>query len=157
MSAPAAFLDRDGVLIVDSGYPHRADQLVFIPGAAAAVCRLNEAGFTVVVVTNQSGVGRGYFTEADMHRFHGWMDQALGEAGARLDAIYACPSPDDAHPDRKPNPGMILTAAKDLELDLSRSILIGDKGSDIEAASRAGVKGFLFLGGDLDVFVASLL
>jgi D-glycero-D-manno-heptose 1,7-bisphosphate phosphatase len=166
MTAKAAFLDRDGVLIVDSGYPHRREHLKFIEGAGAAVRRLHAAGFRVVVATNQSGVARGFFTEVEMEAFHQLMIEALREEGAEIDAIYACPHHPDAvveayrhpdHPDRKPNPGMLLRAMADLAIDPSESILIGDKPSDLEAAGRAGVRGYLFEGGDLEGFVAELL
>jgi D-glycero-D-manno-heptose 1,7-bisphosphate phosphatase len=166
MNDRAAFLDRDGVLIVDRGYPHKPEHLVFVKGAGAAVRRLREAGFRVVVVTNQSGVARGYFTEAEMEAFHRLMIDALRAEGAVIDAIYVCPFHPDAaveayrhpdHPDRKPNPGLILRAIHDLSLDAEGSILIGDQPSDLEAARRAGIKEFLFEGGDLDAFVRMLL
>jgi D-glycero-D-manno-heptose 1,7-bisphosphate phosphatase len=166
MSRPAVFFDRDGVLIVDSGYPHRPEHLVFLKGAAAAVRRVNEAGLAAVLVTNQSGVARGLFTEEQMHAFHDLLAEALAAEGARLDAVYACPYLPDAaveayshpdHPDRKPNPGMLLRAIADLDLDPARSVMIGDKPSDVEAARRAGVKGVLFEGGDLDAFVRGVL
>ena len=165
MKAKAAFLDRDGVLIVDSGYPHKAEDLVFIDAAAAAIRRLRHAGFHIVVVTNQSGVARGLFTLDQMHAFHTLMRERLAADGADIDAIYTCPYLPDApvaefshpnHPDRKPNPGMVLRAIADLDLDPDRSILIGDKDSDMEAARRAGVTGARFHGGDLDAFVAML-
>lgn len=167
MSRPAAFLDRDGVLIHDCGYPHRPDQLKMMEGATAAVKRLNDAGFVTVIVTNQSGIARGYFSEDTMHAFHKLLVAELAKGGANIDAIYFCPfhkvavearyeHPD--HPDRKPNPGMLIRAAKDLDLDLSEnSLMIGDNISDTEAARRAGVRGYLFRGGDLDQFVASIL
>jgi len=166
MSRPAAFLDRDGVLIVDSGYPHRPDQLVLIPGAAEAVKRLNEAGYVTVIVTNQSGVARGMFDEETMHGFNALLVERLGEAGARIDAVYACPFHADAvdaryrhpdHPDRKPNPGMLLKAITEHDLDPARSLMIGDQPSDMEAARRAGVAGYRFEGGDLDHLVAAAL
>lgn len=166
MSRPAAFLDRDGVLIEDVGYPHRPEHLRFIRGAAAAVRRLNEAGLPVIVVSNQSGVGRGYFTRAQMDAFMALAVSGLAEQGARIDAVYVAPHHPAAaleeyrhpdHPDRKPNPGMILRAAEEHDVDLGRSILIGDKESDLEAARRAGVRGYLFEGGDLDAFVAGIL
>lgn len=166
MTGKAAFLDRDGVLIVDRGYPHRREHLVFVKGAGAAVRRLHEAGYRVVVATNQSGVARGYFTEAQMEEFHRLMVEALAAEGAQIDAVYACPYLPEArveayrhpdHPDRKPNPGMLLRAIDDLELDAAQCIMIGDKPSDVEAARRAGVRGYLFEGGDLDAFVAQVL
>ena len=162
MSRPAAFLDRDGVLIVDCGYPHRPDQLVLIPGAAEAVKRLNEAGYVTVIVTNQSGVARGLFSEETMHEFNRQLIQRLAEGGGRIDAVYACPFHEKAvearyrhpdHPDRKPNPGMLLRAIADHGLDPARSFIIGDRESDLQAGVRAGVAGHLFAGGDLDAFV----
>ncbi len=163
---PAAFLDRDGVLIVDSGYPHRPDQLVLIPGAAEAVKRLNDAGYMTVIVTNQSGVARGMFSEETMHDFNRLLVERLAEGGGRIDAVYACPFHSEAvdaryrhpdHPDRKPNPGMLLKAAAEHGLDLGRSLMIGDQPSDMEAARRAGVTGHRFTDGDLDQFVRDLL
>ena len=167
MKRPAAFLDRDGVLIVDSGYPHRPDQLVLIPGAAEAVKRLNDAGYVTVIVTNQSGVARGLFSEETMHGFNALLIERLAESGARIDAVYAAPHHAEAveeryrhpdHPDRKPNPGMLLRAIAEHNLDPARSLMIGDQPSDLEAARRAGVAGHRFPdGGDLDHFVAGLL
>lgn len=165
MQRPAAFLDRDGVINVDDGYVVRPEALRFVHGAPAAIRRLNEAGYLVVVVTNQSGVARGYFTEADVGRFHAHLRERLAEAGARIDAIYFAPHHPDAavaayradHPDRKPRPGMILRAFADLPIKPASSFLIGDKASDMEAAAAAGIPGHLFEGGDLDAFVAGVL
>jgi D-glycero-D-manno-heptose 1,7-bisphosphate phosphatase len=167
MSRPAAFLDRDGVLIVDCGYPHRPDQLILIPGAAEAVKRLNDAGYVTVIVTNQSGVARGLFSEETMHGFNALLVQRLAESGARIDAVYAAPHHAEAvderyrhpdHPDRKPNPGMLLKAMAEHDLDPARSLMIGDQPSDMEAARRAGVADHRFPeGGDLDQFVAAIL
>ena len=166
MKRPGAFLDRDGVLIVDCGYPHRPEQLVLIPGAAEAVKRLNNAGYVVVIVTNQSGVARGLFSEETMHGFNALLVERLAEAGARIDAVYACPFHAEAvdaryrhpdHPDRKPNPGMLLKAVAEHDLDPARSLMIGDQASDMEAARRAGVAGYRFEGGDLDQFVGAIL
>lgn len=167
MKRPAAFLDRDGVLIVDCGYPHRPDQLVLIPGAAEAVKRLNDAGYVVVIVTNQSGVARGLFSEETMHGFNALLVERLAESGARIDAVYAAPHHAEAvderyrhpdHPDRKPNPGMLLRAMTEHDLDPARSLMIGDQPSDMEAARRAGVVGHRFPeGGDLDQFVTAIL
>jgi D-glycero-D-manno-heptose 1,7-bisphosphate phosphatase len=162
---PAAFLDRDGVLNFDDGYVFRPEALRLVPGAAAAVRRLNAAGYLTVVVTNQSGVARGYFTEADMDAFHAHLVAALARDGARLDAIYSCPYHPEGiveryradHPDRKPGPGMILRAIADLDIDTDRSFLIGDRSSDIEAARRAGIPGHLFGTDDLAVFVDRIL
>jgi D-glycero-D-manno-heptose 1,7-bisphosphate phosphatase len=162
-SRPALFLDRDGVLNVDQGYVHRWADFRWIPGAREAVAAANAAGWLVIVVTNQSGVGRGYYTEDDMHALHARMSEDLAQIGAHIDAVYFCPHhPDAAHdryrhpdpPDRKPNPGMLLRAIEDFPIDVKRSLLVGDKGSDIEAARRVGVRALLFRGGDLAAFLA---
>jgi D-glycero-D-manno-heptose 1,7-bisphosphate phosphatase len=166
VSVPGAFLDRDGVLIEDSGFPHLDAHLKLIPGAAGAVRRMNQAGYRTVIVTNQSGVARGLFDEDRMHAFNALLTARLAQDGARIDAVYACPFHADAvveryrhpdHPDRKPNPGMILRAAAEHDIDPARSFLIGDQDSDMEAARRAGVEGLLFEGGDLDAFVRARL
>ena len=163
---PAVFLDRDGVLIEDSGYPHRPEHLKLIPGVGAAVRRLNLSGYLTVIVTNQSGVARGMFSEDQMHAFNGMLVRRLAQDGAVINAVYACPFHPDAqderyrhpdHPDRKPNPGMLLRAIADHAIDPAKSFMIGDQPRDIEAARRAGVSGFLFQGGNLDVFVRELL
>lgn len=165
-TVPAVFLDRDGVLIPDSGYPHLEEHLILLPGAADAVRRLNGQGYLVVIVTNQSGVARGLFTEDQMHAFNALLVRRLAAKGARITQVYACPFHDEAqdpkwfhpdHPDRKPNPGMILRAIADHGIDPARSFLIGDRPSDLEAARRAGVPGFLFDSPDLDDFVRDLL
>jgi len=166
MSRPGAFLDRDGVLIEDVGYPHRADQMRLTPGAGVAVARLKAAGYVAVIVTNQSGVARGYFSLEQMQAFNTLLLNRLAQDGGVIDAVYACPYHTDAadpqwrhpnHPDRKPNPGMILRAVADHDLDPGRSLMIGDQPSDLEAARRAHVAGHLFQGGDLDAFVARIL
>ena len=162
---PAAFLDRDGVLNLDVGYPHLEEHLILTPGAAEAVRRLNRQGFFTVIVTNQSGVARGLFNLETMNAFNALLVRRLAEQGAVIDAVYACPFHDTAadpcwrhpdHPDRKPNPGMILRAAAEHDLDLTRSLMIGDRESDMEAARRAGVRGFLFKGPNLNEFVGGL-
>jgi D-glycero-D-manno-heptose 1,7-bisphosphate phosphatase len=159
---PALFLDRDGVLNEDRGYVSRWEDFAWIPGAKAAVAAFNRAGWLVIVVTNQSGVGRGYYTEADMHALHARMAEELAEAGGHIDAFYFAPHHPEAPvesyrhpdpPDRKPNPGMILRALADWPIDRDRSVLVGDKRSDIEAAARAGVRSLLFTGGDLREFL----
>lgn len=143
----AAFLDRDGVINRDRAYVSRWEDFEFVPGAVDAMRRLKQAGYALVVVTNQSGIARGYYSEAQYQALTAAMQQALLDAGAAVDAVYHCPH----HPKgkvaelaidcdcRKPAPGMILRAAKELNLSLADSILVGDKPSDIEAARAAGV------------------
>ena len=143
----AAFLDRGGVIIVARVYVRRLEDFGFVPGAVDAMRALKQAGFVLVVVTNQSGIARGYYTEAQYLALTIAIKQALAEAGAAIDAVYHCPH----HPAgavagltvececRKPGPGMIFRAAMELNLSLSDSILVGDKPSDIQAARAAGV------------------
>jgi D-glycero-D-manno-heptose 1,7-bisphosphate phosphatase len=159
---PALFLDRDGVLNEDHGYVSRWEDFRWIPGAREAVAAFNRAGWLVIVVTNQSGVGRGYYTEDAMHALHARMVEDLAEVGGRIDAFYHAPQHPEApveayrHPDpplRKPNPGMILKALADWPIDREASLLVGDKPSDLEAALRAGIRGVLFEGGDLSEFL----
>ncbi|MDP3382347.1 MAG: HAD family hydrolase [Phenylobacterium sp.] len=159
---PALFLDRDGVLNVDHGYVYRWADFTWIDGAKAVIAAFNRAGWWVFVVTNQSGVGRGYYTEADMHALHGAMAEDLAKDGARIDAFYHCPHHPEAvvetyrhpdPPDRKPNPGMLLRAMADWPVDRAASFMIGDKPGDMQAAARAGVEGLLFEGGDLRAFL----
>ena len=162
---PAAFLDRDGVINVDHDFVHLPEALEFVDGAPQAIRHLNEAGYLVVVVTNQSGVARGLFDEGALDRFHDHLRSELARHGARLDAIYTCPYHPEAvveryrgdHPDRKPRPGMILRALADLPIDPARSFLIGDRPRDVEAAAAAGIPGYLFEGGGLDALVGLLL
>jgi len=148
---PAVFLDRDGTINVEKEYLHRAEEFEFVPGAPEAIRLLKEAGFLVVVVTNQSGVARGYYDEAAVHRLHRFVDLELATVGASVDAYYLCPH----HPHhgigpyrtecacRKPLPGMLLNAAADLGIDLSRSWIVGDKAADVEAGLAAGCRTIL--------------
>jgi D-glycero-D-manno-heptose 1,7-bisphosphate phosphatase len=143
---PAIFLDRDGTLNEEVDYLCDPDELVLIPGAAASVARLNAMGVPVIVVTNQSGIGRGRFTWDDFHAVMARMDELLAAEGARVDGVYIAPHHEKGqgayavvdHPDRKPNPGMLTRAAEDHGLDLARSWMIGDKAIDLEAGRRAG-------------------
>jgi D-glycero-D-manno-heptose 1,7-bisphosphate phosphatase len=158
---PAAFLDRDGVINRDFGYVHRPDQVEWIAGAQDSVRRLNDLGYRVVVVTNQAGVAHGYYGEEDIIALHDWIQEELATKGAFIDAFYFCPYHPNAqverfradHIDRKPNPGMIFRALSDMQIDKHHSFLIGDKESDIECARSAGIKGFLFNGGNLAVLL----
>ena len=163
---PALFLDRDGVLNEDRGYVHRWEDFCWIPGAREAVAAFNARNWWVFVVTNQSGVGRGYYPEADVLALHARMAADLAAAGARIDAFYHCPFHPEAledryrhpdPPDRKPNPGMLLRAMADWPVDAARSVMVGDKAIDLEAGQRAGVRSLLFPGGDLEAFLAAEL
>lgn len=149
---PAAFLDRDGVLNVDHEYVHRVDQLEWIDGVPEAIRLLNDAGYLIIVVTNQSGVARGYYDEAAIGALHDHMRDRLAAQGARIDAFYYCPH----HPDgkvaaftmqcdcRKPGTGMLEQAARDWRIDRARSFMIGDKDIDIAAATAFGIRSALF-------------
>ncbi len=142
----AVFLDRDGTINVEVSYLHRPADLKLIPGAVATIRRLNLAGYVVVVVTNQAGIARGLYGEADMHMLHAHLDTLLAAEGARLDAWYWCPH----HPlftgpcaCRKPGTAMLEAAAADHGLDLGRSWLIGDSAGDIGAGEAAGCRTIL--------------
>jgi D-glycero-D-manno-heptose 1,7-bisphosphate phosphatase len=165
MKRPAIFFDRDGVLNEDDGYVYETTRLKWIDGAREAVKAANDAGYLVFVVTNQSGVARGFFDEDHVQALHAWMAADLARIGARIDAFEYCPY----HPDavieryrqvshrRKPAPGMITDLLARVPVDPSRSILIGDKPTDLEAAQAAGVHGILFSGGNLAQLVRSIL
>jgi D-glycero-D-manno-heptose 1,7-bisphosphate phosphatase len=157
---PALFLDRDGVINVDKAYVSRIADFEWIEGAAEAIAAFNARGWWVFVVTNQSGVAYGYYTEDEMQALHAWMNAELAKRGARIDRIYHCPYHADGSVeryrrdsyDRKPRPGMLIQAMTDYPVIRERSFLIGDKEADIEAAKAAGVAGFLFTGGNLASF-----
>jgi D-glycero-D-manno-heptose 1,7-bisphosphate phosphatase len=147
----AVFLDRDGTLVHRRHYPSRPDDLHLYAGIGPELRRIQQAGFRLVVVTNQSGLARGLFSEADLQRMHDHLIDQLARDGIRLDAIHYCPHhPDGIIPDltvhcrcRKPWPGMLLQAGRDLRLDLQRSWLVGDILDDIEAGNRAGCRSIL--------------
>ena len=159
---PAVFFDRDGTINVDEGYSHRPVDLTFVPGAVAAVKRVNDLGRFAFLVTNQGGIAKGHFTENDMHAFNAQMQRELRAAGAHFDDIRYCPD----HPDgtvapynrisdwRKPGPGMLLDLMRAWPVTQADSLVVGDKNSDIEAARAAGLRGLLYRGGDLDEFLA---
>jgi D-glycero-D-manno-heptose 1,7-bisphosphate phosphatase len=149
--APALFLDRDGTLVHPRHYPSHPEDLRLYDGLGPYLRCLQESGFRLVVVTNQSGIARGYFTEADLRQMHAHLAAQLARNGVRLDAIYHCPHhPDGAIPElavrctcRKPQPGMVLQAAADLGLDPRHSWLVGDILDDVEAGNRAGCRTIL--------------
>lgn len=161
----AAFLDRDGVLNVDKNYLFKIEDFEWQLGAIEAVKLLNEKGFYVIVVTNQSGIARGMYKEDDMHKLHEYMQNQLQQKGAKIDAFYHCPH----HPEgkifkyasfcecRKPKPGMIFQAIHDFDVDIKHSFLIGDKDIDIRAAEKAGIKGHLYSYGNLCEFVMNII
>lgn len=150
ISRRAIFLDRDGTLNVEVNYLHRIADLVLVPGAAAAIRSLRQAGFSVIVVTNQAGIARGYYDEAALHALHEEIQRRLAAEGARIDAFYFCPH----HPEfsgacecRKPAPGMLKQAAQDHAIDLAHSWLIGDTSGDIGAGSAVGCRTILVRSG----------
>ncbi len=148
MPHAAVFLDRDGTINEERGYLNHLSRLVLLPQAAAGIRCLNEAGLKVVVVTNQSGAARGYFPAALVEMVHERLKYLLAQGGAHLDAIYTClHDPQEGCYCRKPQPGLILDAALDLDLDLARSYLVGDRYLDVQTAMNAGVKGILVLSG----------
>lgn len=143
---PAVFFDRDGTLIEDQDYPSDPAGVRLLPGAAEAVARLNRAGVPVVVVTNQSGIGRGYFSPAQYRAVQAEFERQLAAAGARLDAVYACPhAPDDACACRKPALGMYRQAAEEHGLELAASFYVGDRVRDVEPAFALGGTGLLLV------------
>jgi D-glycero-D-manno-heptose 1,7-bisphosphate phosphatase len=160
MTSPALFLDRDGVINVDRGYVHLPEHFEFIPGVfEIARFAVHELGWPVVVVTNQAGIGRGYYDEATYQALTRWMCDQFSRANAPIARVYHCPyHPEHGvgayrldHPWRKPRPGMILQAASDLDLNLAASALIGDALSDMQAGAAAGVGLLIKIGGTASV------
>jgi D-glycero-D-manno-heptose 1,7-bisphosphate phosphatase len=147
MTVRALFLDRDGIINIDHGYTYRRENFEFMPGIFEVARAAVAANYRLFVVTNQAGIGRGYYSEADFLELTDWMCERFKEEGAPIAQVYYCPSHPTAgigqyrtdSPDRKPNPGMIIRAAKEHNINLLQSILIGDKESDIAAGISAGV------------------
>jgi len=148
---PAVFLDRDGTINEEVGYLDRIEKLRLIPGAAEAIRLLNKSGMKAIVITNQSGVARGFYDEAFVEKTHAHLREVLRAEGAFLDGLYFCPHhPTEGRGEylrvcgcRKPAPGLLLRAAKELRLDLARSYMVGDTLKDVETGARAGVRGIL--------------
>jgi D,D-heptose 1,7-bisphosphate phosphatase len=145
------FLDRDGTLLEEGNFVDRLDRLLFFPYSIDAVRCLNRAGFAVVIVTNQSGVARGLYSEDFVREAHGYIDEQLKAVGARVDGYYYCPHHPQGLVDalrtdcecRKPKPGQLLQAARDLHLDLTGSFIVGDRWKDIEAGEAVAARGIL--------------
>lgn len=148
---PAVFIDRDGTIIEEAGYLDRVELIAPFPWSAPALRALKAAGFAIVVVTNQAGVARGYFDEPFVRQVHDRLDEMLKAEGVAVDGYYYCPHHPDGVVDpyrrachcRKPAPGMVLAAARDLDLDLARSFVVGDKWLDVELAQNVGAAGIL--------------
>lgn len=155
MSRPAIFMDRDGTLSHEIGYVNHASRFQLFPWAVDAVRLVNRAGWAAVLVTNQAGVARGYFPESVIHEVHGRVQAALAAGDARLDGLYVCMHhPSAGEPPyrqdcecRKPRPGMLLRAQRELDLDLARSWVVGDRHGDLQVAWNAGARGALVKSG----------
>lgn len=142
---PAVFFDRDGVLNIDQGFTHRVEDFVWSPGAESAIRLVRDWGWRAIVVTNQSGIGRGLYSEEDFLALSEWMLSQV-----ELDAIYYCPHAPEANcPARKPGTAMLEAAFRDFDLDRDQSLLIGDRDSDLQAAAAFGLRGFRYEDGDL--------
>ncbi len=145
----AVFLDRDGTLNEDSGYVTLPEQLILFSGVPEAIARLNQLGGHVILVTNQSAIGRGWLTAEGLHRIHQRLADLLRVEGGVIDDVFFCPHrPDEECACRKPEAAMITQAAERYSLDLSQSFFVGDKASDLQAAYRAGVPGVLVMTSD---------
>ena len=146
----AVFIDRDGTIIYDVGYPKEPDQVEILPEVCTALSSLKDQGFKLIIVSNQSGIGRGILTLEEVELVHQRLISVLGKRGISIDATYYCPhAPEENCICRKPSPEMFFWAAKDLNVDLTNSFMIGDKISDIEAGKKAGCKTILLNSGTL--------
>ena len=149
---PTLFLDRDGVINIEKNYLHKKEDFEFIDGIFELCQFYQDKGYLIVVVTNQSGIARGYYSESDFAKLSSWMIDAFSSKGIKISHVYHCPH----HPDisgececRKPHPGMLLKAAKEFNIDLSKSLLVGDSERDVVAAHRAGVQETYLFSADL--------
>ena len=155
MSAPALFLDRDGVINEEVGYLHRAEDVRWVEGIVPLCRTAQRLGYKLVVVTNQAGIARGFYSTAQYETLMAWMSAELAREGVRLDAVYHCPyHPEHGlgefkreHEDRKPGPGMLLRAQRELGVDLARSVMVGDRCTDVGAANAAGLRQAFLLRG----------
>lgn len=141
----AAFFDRDGTINIEVNYLHKIEDFQFVAGVPQLVKEYNDAGYKVIVVTNQAGIARGYYSEANMHKLHEHINEQLALYGAHIDAFYFCPHHPSITGDcncRKPKTGMIEQAIKDFDIDVSQSILFGDKPWDIEAGEKCGIESY---------------
>lgn len=144
----AVFLDRDGTIMEDSNYVGHVDRVVLIPGAANALKRLQQAGYRLFIITNQSGVGRGYFSREAVQEIHAHLDEQFAKSGVKFDRYYVCPHHPEDHCDcRKPKPRFLQEAIREYALDASQCFMIGDRASDIQAGLNAGIKTILVLTG----------
>lgn len=145
----AIFIDRDGTVSEEVGYMYHAGLFRMYPWTAPAIRKINESGMKSVLITNQSGIDRGYFKESMVHEVHQVLQQGLKQWEARMDGIYYCPHAPERDCDcRKPKPGLILRAARDLDIDLGKSFMVGDRYLDVRAANAAGVRSVLVRCGD---------
>jgi len=165
MASKAVFFDRDGTLNVDIHYLHRPEDFIWIQDAVAAIKYANDQGYLTVVITNQSGVARGYYEEKDIWALHDWMNEELKKSGAHLDAIYYCPHHIEGKIPRytkkcscrKPEPKMVNDACRDMDIDKTKSIFIGDTDGDMGCAQNAGVRGVRYTGGSLLKLIKSAI
>ncbi len=155
----ACFLDRDGVLNEDVGYLHKIEEFKWIDGAIDAIELLKKNKFLVIVVTNQSGIGRGYYTSNDVENLHKWMNNTLKKKNIQINDFFFCPDlpTNDPKSRRKPSPKMINEAIEKYNLDKSKCFMIGDRPSDLEAAKNAEIRGFLFNSNNLKDFIIEIL
>lgn len=166
MSMKAIFFDRDGTLNVDVNYLYKIEDFAWMPEAEEALVYLAEKGYTLFVITNQSGIARGYYTVAQMEQLHQHMNEELGKLSAHIEKFYYCPhhAKEGILPEyvrdcdcRKPKPGMFLQAFAEYDINKAASLMIGDSKRDVEAAEAAGIRGYLYQGGSLLAFVKDTL